>query len=50
METREQIDAFKNKHDVDTTPQAFINGERIGGYEELREHFGLDVPGEKEVS
>ena len=40
LETREQTDAFKQKHGVETTPQAFIGGERIGGYDALRKHFG----------
>ena len=48
--TREETDAFKRKHQVDTTPQVFIGGERIGGYDELRKYFGLDVAGDKEVS
>lgn len=50
LETRDQADAFKHKHQVDTTPQVFIDGERIGGYEELRGYFGLEVPGEEDVS
>lgn len=44
LTTREETEAFKEKHDVDTTPQTFIDGQRIGGYDELREHFGLDDP------
>jgi glutaredoxin len=40
---REQTDAFKAKHDVQTTPQTFIGGERVGGYEDLRRHFGKKV-------
>lgn len=44
LTTRDQTDAFMDKHDVDTTPQTFINGERIGGYEAIRIHFGLDKP------
>jgi glutaredoxin len=40
LTTREETDAFKEKHDVKTTPQTFINGERIGGYDELKEYFG----------
>lgn len=40
LTTREEIDAFQQKHGVETTPQTFINGERIGGYEELKVHFG----------
>ncbi|MEI4261864.1 MauE/DoxX family redox-associated membrane protein [Roseovarius sp. D0-M9] len=44
LKTREETDAFMQEHDVSTTPQTFIGGERIGGYEELRIHFGLDKP------
>lgn len=40
LSTREQTDAFKAEHDVGTTPQTFIGGERIGGYEALRVHLG----------
>lgn len=50
LETREQTDAFKAKHDVKTTPQIFIDGKRIGGYDDLRRHFGLRVPVEGETS
>jgi len=41
LTSREETEAFKAKHGVKTTPQTFINGERIGGYEALREHFGV---------
>nr|WP_271437535.1 glutaredoxin [Lentibacter algarum] len=44
LETREQTDAFMDKHGVETTPQTFIDGERVGGYDALRVHFGLDKP------
>ncbi len=44
LATREETDAFKAKHDVKTTPQTFIGGSRIGGYDDLREHFGLSLP------
>ena len=50
LTTREETEEFKEKHDVDTTPQAFIDGQRIGGYDELREHFGLDSPGEGDTT
>ena len=43
LETREANDAFKAEHGVKTTPQVFIGGERIGGYEDLRRHLGLKV-------
>lgn len=44
LESREETDAFMKKHGVETTPQTFIGGERIGGYEELRVFFELDPP------
>lgn len=47
LTTREETDAFMDKHDVDTTPQAFIDGERIGGYDELLDHFGKTRPEDK---
>ena len=43
LNTREETDAFKEKYQVETTPQTFINGERIGGYTELKKHFGYSV-------
>ncbi|BBB11708.1 glutaredoxin [Sphingopyxis sp. FD7] len=43
LTTREETDAFKAAHGVQTTPQTFIDGERIGGYDDLRRHFGLKV-------
>ncbi len=42
LTTREDTDAFMEQHSVETTPQTFIDGERIGGYEALRVHFGND--------
>ncbi|MFW3615936.1 MauE/DoxX family redox-associated membrane protein [Billgrantia antri] len=50
LTTREETEEFKQKHDVDTTPQAFIDGQRIGGYDELREYFGKDSPDENETT
>lgn len=44
LTTREETDAFKREHGVETTPQVFIGGERIGGYSDLREHFGRPLP------
>lgn len=43
LTTREEIDVFKAAHGVATTPQAFIGGQRIGGYDDLRRRFGLRV-------
>lgn len=43
LTSREQVDAFQDKHHVKTTPQTFIDEERIGGYEDLRRYFGKKV-------
>jgi glutaredoxin len=43
LKTRKQTDAFKAEQHVQTTPQVFIDGRRIGGYDDLRRHFGLTV-------
>ncbi|MFW2545351.1 MauE/DoxX family redox-associated membrane protein [Primorskyibacter sp. 2E107] len=48
LETREETDAFMEKHGVETTPQTFIDGERIGGYDDLRVFFDLDPPKEEQ--
>jgi len=44
LTTRAQTDAFKAEHGVATTPQVFIGGERVGGYDDLRRYFGQKVP------
>lgn len=43
LKTREETEACRKEHRVDTTPHAFIDGERVGGYDDLREHFGQEV-------
>src|SRR3546814_14325729 len=50
LKSREETAAFKKKHGVDTTPLTFIDGKRIGGYDDLREHFGQNVRDEHEAS
>ena len=52
LTTREQTDAFKAEHGVETTPQTFIDGKRIGGFDALREYFGKApaTKGEDETS
>jgi len=35
LTTRAETDAFKQKYNVKTTPQTFIDGKRIGGYDDL---------------
>ena len=44
LATRAETDAFKAKYDVATTPQTFLDGQRIGGYTDLRAHFGKPLP------
>lgn len=46
LASREETDKFKKEHDVETTPQTFIDGERIGGYDDLREYFDLGEAGQ----
>ncbi len=36
---RPEVDAFMAKYDVPTTPQIWIDGERIGGFSDLRERL-----------
>ena len=43
IETREQQEAFKIEHGVKTTPQVFIDGQRIGGHDDTRRFLGLTV-------
>jgi glutaredoxin len=43
LTTREQTDALKTAHGVATTPQTFIDGKRIGGYDDLRRFMGKRV-------
>ena len=50
LKSRAETDAFKAHHRVETTPQTFIEGVRIGGYEELRAYLGKPLPDPKAVS
>jgi glutaredoxin len=50
LTTREEVDAFKVRYEVKTTPQTFIDGERVGGYDDLRRSFGLKVADPDAVS
>ena len=40
LNTRAEIDAFKAKYEVGATPQVFIDGGRIGGFDDLNVYFG----------
>lgn len=50
LTSREETDNFKQEHGVETTPQTFIGGRRIGGYDELRVHLGKTSPEEDDTS
>lgn len=50
LTTRAETEAFMQEHGVETTPQTFIGGERIGGYDDLRAHFGKPLRGEGETT
>ncbi|MGJ3648137.1 MauE/DoxX family redox-associated membrane protein [Sphingomonas sp. GlSt437] len=43
LRTREETEAFKAQHGVKTTPQTFIDGERVGGNDDLTRYFGGHV-------
>lgn len=39
LETRDEVDSFEEEQGVDTTPQVFIGGERIGGSDALEQYL-----------
>jgi glutaredoxin len=43
LRSRAETDAFMAEHHIKTTPQTFIAGQRVGGYDDLRRHFGKPV-------
>jgi len=43
LTTREEVDAFQSEQGVSTTPQIFIDGERIGGSEDLERYLTADA-------
>lgn len=47
LTSREQTDNFKAEHQVDTTPQTFIDHQRIGGYDDLRAYFNKAKAGQQ---
>ena len=50
LTTREETDAYKKEHGVETTPQTFIEGERVGGYTDLKRFFGKTVREDQETT
>jgi len=43
LTSREEVDAFKAKHEFKTTPQTFIGDERVGGFDDLSAYLGKAV-------
>ncbi len=39
LHTRAEVDAFEAKEGVETTPQVYIDGDRIGGSDDLEDYF-----------
>ncbi len=50
LTTHAQTEAFKKEHGVSTTPQTFIDGKRVGGYEDLRRALGKPLPDSKSTT
>jgi len=50
LRTRDATDAFMTEHGVKTTPQTFVDGQRIGDNDDLTGFFGGHVPGKDETS
>jgi glutaredoxin len=39
LQSRQEVDAFEEEQGVDTTPQVFIDDERIGGSDDLERYL-----------
>ena len=39
LETRDEVDTYKEQEGVSTTPQVFIDGERVGGSDALETYL-----------
>ncbi len=50
LTSRDEVEAFKTEHGVKTTPQAFIDGKRIGGFDDLSVYFGKQVKADNAVT
>lgn len=37
--SREEVEAFKNKHGLSTTPLIFVDGEKVGGAGDLQRYL-----------
>lgn len=46
LTSRDEVDAFKAKYSVKTTPQIFIDDDRVGGFDDLNAYLGKTVRGQ----
>jgi glutaredoxin len=47
LTSKAEVEDFKAKHNVATTPQIFFDDERIGGYTDLADYFGVEAEEEE---
>ncbi|MEQ8661122.1 MAG: glutaredoxin domain-containing protein, partial [Gammaproteobacteria bacterium] len=45
LTSRQRVDAFKQREGVASTPQTYVDGRRVGGYEDVRRFLG-EAPAE----
>ncbi|MDR7334923.1 glutaredoxin [Roseateles asaccharophilus] len=50
LTSKAETETFKKQHGVETTPQTFIDGTRVGGNDDLRAWLGLEVHRKGEVT
>lgn len=47
LSTPEEVEEVKSQYHVKTTPQIFLEGQRVGGYEELATRYGEEMEHEE---
>ena len=50
LTTRAATDKFMEEAGVETTPQTYIGGKRVGGYDDLRKYFGMKVRNKEQTT
>lgn len=50
LTNREEVKEFKDQHNVESTPQVYIEHKRIGGYEDLVNYFNKMTLKQKKIS
>ena len=44
LDSREEVDAFKEEHGLSTTPLVFVDGEKVGGSRDLERFLAEQTP------